>query len=244
MPIPAETLAETPDIPRRITERQPNNLRPLIRQRTLRHLPHPVRNRRRLIKHQHNTPPLIVQTGKRLSVMLRPRHKIRPPRLRMPLIPSRNTHHRIRKPIRRNTQPLPLRHLGRSLSPQLRLRITRNNNLSIPARRQSPIDQHPDLRRLTDTVPARHRNHQRHKPRFRIFQMTFNIRHHPPLPLARRVIARQLPITPIISNRRPKQRVIPASRRHLHHINRHSNDSSHAPTAPPTTHPQTPRPYP
>ena len=134
MLIPAEAFAESPDISRRVSKSKPNNLRVLVGQCTFGNLPNLIRNRRRLVKHQHNALALIVQTGERLRIMFRPRYKVSTPSLGIQPVFCRDTHHRIVKPIRRNTQPLPFTHFRRGFGAQLRLRVTRDNDLAIFAR--------------------------------------------------------------------------------------------------------------
>ena len=244
--IAAETFPEPARVARRIAEGHPDNLRVLVRQRAFGHLPYFVRNRRSLVKHQQNTLALIVQARKSLRIVFRPRHKIRPPRLRMRLVPHRDTRRRHIKPLPRNTQALPLPHLWRSLRAQLRIRIGSQHHLTIVAGTQSPVHQHPDKRRLPDTVPRSPRQHQRHITRFGILQMCRNLPERLRLPRPRPSIAVQLAIPPIEGKPRPRQRVKTATRRRIRNhiiIHHHSDGLSPAPAARPATHPHPASPY-
>ena len=134
MLIPAEAFTESPDISRRVPEGKPNNFGVLVGQRTFGHFPNLIRNRRRLVKHQHNALALIVQACERLRIMLGPRHKVSPPRLGIQAVFCRDAHNRVVKPIRRDAQPLPFANLRRGFGAQLRLRITRDDDLTVFAR--------------------------------------------------------------------------------------------------------------
>src|SRR5690606_3668830 len=82
-PAKVKALSEPALIPCGVSEAAPNDLRVFVRERALGGLPNHIGNCRGLIEDHQNPLALVMQSGERLSVPLRPRHHVDPPSLFM-----------------------------------------------------------------------------------------------------------------------------------------------------------------